>query len=724
MPNLNSVESCRKVRALTAPENVVIVGASDKPGSWAALVWKSLNRNHFPGRLYLVSLTRTQLWGQPCYPDLAALPEPPDHLVVLAPAAQVVGVLRSGAAVGARSATIFSAGFGEALDEAGMQRGRDLKRVIEETGLAVSGPNCMGNICAKTRFVTLIQDRELPLKQGPVALVGQSGGVMIFVNQALEERGISSEYLITSGNEAGLTCADYIAFFASEPEIKVIIVYIEALKDRDCFAEACRLARQAGKSVIALKLGQSEAGRGAAMAHTGSLAGSTQAFDALAAEIGVIRADTLDDAVELTELLVHTGPVAGPRLGAITLSGAYRGLLLDAAERHGLTFPSLAAETTARLDRVLSVGSLVSNPIDGGFGVLTNAQTYQACIDALQADPGIDMVLLQEILPRHPDAGRGERYIRMVNEYVGAGARKPIAFITLTSHGQTDYSRALRADVPHISFLQEANKALKAVAACARRGESERLAGLPIPMAEPSEMARLACQDVRGQAHAGVRALNEARSKNILQAFGIPVADEQVTHTMEEAVAAARRIGFPVVMKGLSSTLLHKSEAKAVMLGVADEQAVRAAWTAIGDNVLAYGHAEPLEGVLVAQQVERGLELVLGVHRDPEVGLVMMVGAGGVLLELLDDVSFAAGPMSREKARSMLARTRAGKLLGGYRGAPLMDQEAAVDALMRLGRVVAALGDVIESIDVNPFVVTTHGGFALDALILLRKPGA
>ena len=443
--------SKQKVAALTNPRNVVLVGASDRQGSWAARVWRNLNRYRFPGPIYLINPRRSELWEKPCYPDFASLPEAPDHMVVLVPAAGVAEALRSGAAAGARSATIFSAGFGEGFDQEAAALGRELKQVIAETGLGVSGPNCMGNVCAKSSFVTLVEDRPLAIKPGPVALVGQSGGMMIFTNSALEERGIWPEYLITSGNETGLSVADYIAFFAGEPELKVILVYIEAIANLDHFKAACRLARAAGKEIVALKLGQSEGGRQAAMAHTGSLAGSVEAFDAMAGELGVIRADTLDDAIEITALLAATGAPQGRRLGAITLSGAFRGLLLDAAERNGLRFEALAAETTAKLNSILTVGSLVSNPIDGGFGVLTSADNYKNSIAALEADPNVDIVLLQEALPREEGSVRAERYIAMVEQHVAAGAKKPIAFITPISHGQSDHSRALRGARPRMS---------------------------------------------------------------------------------------------------------------------------------------------------------------------------------------------------------------------------------------------------------------------------------
>jgi acyl-CoA synthetase (NDP forming) len=715
---VNLEASKKKVEALTDPRNAVLVGASERPGSWAWRVLRNLKAYGFPRPLYLVNPRRTEIDGQRCYPDFKSLPEPPDHLVVLVPAAGVPEVLRSGAAAGARSATVFSSGFGEAFNAEGAALGRELAAVIAETGLAVSGPNCMGNICAKSRFVTLSEDRPLTLRQGPVALVGQSGGMMIFMNAALEERGINAEYLITSGNEAGLGIPDYIAFFADQPELKVIVVYIEAIADIEKFKAACRMARAAGKAIVAVKLGQSESGRSAAMAHTASLAGTVEAFDAVAADIGVIRADTLDDAVEITELLAHTGAAGGRRLGAITLSGAFRGLLYDAAERNGLQFPKLADATLATLDAILGVGSLVSNPIDGGFGVLSSADNYKASIAALQADPNVDMILIQENLPREPGSDRAEHYIHTVEAVVVGGAPKPIAIITPVSHSQSDYSRALRAKVPHVSFLLEANKALRAIASVVRRDELERLARPSERIAStPAEAA--AAMQVRALTKSGVAALDEIESKALLRGYGIATPLEIAAHSPDDAVKAARQIGYPVVLKAVSAKLLHKSDAGAVALHLADDDAVRAAYSRIAANVRRAG-IETLDAMLVCQQISGGLELVLGLNRDPEMGLVAMAGSGGVLLELTKDVAFAAPPLSRDKARAMIERTHAARLMRGYRSAPLLDVEAAVDALVALGRIAEDLADVVQSIDINPFVVLPRGGFALDALVVPR----
>lgn len=715
---MNLEESKKKVEALTAPSNAVLVGASDRPGSWAARVWRNLHKYQFPGPVYSINPRRDTIWDQPCYPDFKSLPEAPDHLVVLVPAAGVAESLRAGAAAGARSATVFSSGFGEAYDTEAAGLGRELAAVIAETGLAVSGPNCMGNVCAKTRFVTFPEDRMLTVKEGPVAMVGQSGGMMLFANGALNERGVVAEYLITSGNEAGLSVGDYIAFFADQPELKVIVIYVEAVSNLETFKAACRMARAAGKHIVALKLGQSEGGREAALAHTGSLAGSIEAFDAVAGEAGVVRADTLDDVVEMTELLSYTGAPRGRNLGAITLSGAFRGLLLDGAERNGLHFRPLEAATTEKLNAILGVGSLVGNPTDGGYGVLTSADNYINSIDAMQADPNVDIVLVQEKIPLEAGSGRAESYVRLLEDYAATRAKKPIAFCAPTSHGHTDFSRALRATAPHVSFLQEANKALRAIAAMARREELERLArsaeGAP-PQRTPEQSALI--ERLRARAGSEAAALNEFESKEVLRAYGIATPKEELAASLAEALAAAGRIGYPVVLKAVSQTLTHKSDAGAVALNLATPEQLRGAY----ERMTAKLAGETLDGTLVGQFVTGGLELVLGLHRDREMGLIVMAGAGGVLLELMKDVAFCAPPVSRDKALDLLARTQAGQLIRGYRGSAPCDGEAAVGALVGLGRLAADLEDVIESVDINPFVALPQGGLALDALIVLRR---
>jgi len=431
-----------------------------------------------------------------------------------------------------------------------------------------------------------------------------------------------------------------------------------------------------------------------------------------------VRADTLDDLVEITELLAHTGAPPGRRLGAITLSGAFRGLLLDGAEKYRLQFPTLQPATTETLKTILTVGSLVSNPIDGGYGVLTSADNYMASIEAMQADPNVDLVILQEALPREPGSDRAERYIELVDAYAATKAQKPILFCSPTSHSQTDYSRALRARAPHVSFLQEANKALRAIATVARREELEWLArsGEAQRAARTPEQSAL-IERLRRRAGSDAAALNEVESKEVLRAWGIATPKEALAASLDEALAAAARIGYPVVLKAVSQTLTHKSDAGAVALNLATPDELRAAYERMAAKLA--GHA--LDGMLVGQFVSGGLELVLGLHRDREMGLIVMAGAGGLLLELMKDVAFCAPPVSRDKAADLLERTQAGRLIRGYRGSEPRDGAAVESALVGLGRLAVDLADVIESVDINPFIALPQGGLALDALIVLRR---
>ncbi len=718
--------SRNKVAALLAPRNVAIVGASDRPGNWAARVWRNLNRYDFPGPIYPINPKRETLWDTTCYPDVAALPEPPDHLAVLVPAKLVPDLLTGAAAAGARSATIFTSGFEESPDEEGRALGRRLAEVIGETGIAVSGPNCLGNLSARSRLVTMTEDRPLNISPGPAALIGQSGGVMMFTNHVLAERGITAGYVVSSGNETGLTSGDYIAYFAEDADTRVIVSYLEAVRDPETFLAACRAARDAGKPVVMVKLGQSEEGRKAAIAHTGMLAGAIEAFDAAAGEAGVLRVDSLDDLVETVEYLIHAAPPQGPRLGALTLSGAYRGLLLDAADRNNLLFPELAPATRAKLEKRLGVGSIVGNPLDGGFAILTSEETYIACIDIMQEDPNIDMILLQEELPRREQgADRTRRYLKIAEDYAAGGAKKPIVFVSVLSHSQNEHSRDLRAALPHLAFLQEANKSLRTIGnvlAWRERGErareAETLAAPPAPAASTERWRREAAQG------GATRALDEVTSKALLTEYGIEVPREILARTAEAAVEAAKAIGYPVVLKGVSADLAHKSEAGAVLMNLGDGDQVRDGFGRIGRNVAAWNADITLDGILVCQQVSGGIELALGIHRDPEVGLVIMAGTGGVWLELYKDVAFAAPPLSPAKAADMIARTRMAQLLEGYRGAAAADSGAVIDALLALGRIAVDLHEIIESVDINPFVALPGGGaMALDALVVVRGGG-
>jgi acetyltransferase len=542
--------------------------------------------------------------------------------------------------------------------------------------------------------------------------------------RALASRAVAVGYALTSGNELGLCSADYIRYLVDDPDIKVIGCFIEAIRRADEFKSACEYARDAGKPIVAVKIGGSEESRQAALAHTGSLAGALACFDAVAETLGVIRVNTLDEMVETIDYFAHAAPPRGPRLGALTFSGGLKGLMLESATRNGLAFPALAPQTTARLAEVLGVGTSLGNPLDGGFTALSSAESYFRIIDILLSDPSIDALLVQEELPAAPGTNAKTENLRQVDALAAKGG-KPIAVVSMISYGFSDHARAFRAALAHLPVLQEVDKALKAVAAAGRygalRGQRDDAS---VAQASAPERAAIAAALARARSTGDGRSLlNEADAKALLRAYGIRTPREAVASGLGEALRAAQEIGYPLVLKLVAAEVQHKSDIGGVVLGIQNDDTLRAAYARLAENLARARPGARLEQVLLAQQVAGGVELVLGVQRDPEIGPVVMFGTGGVLLELSRDVSFGAVPLSRWQAQAMLERTRAGALLQGYRGAPPADRESVLAAMVALARLAHHLDDRIESIDINPFVALPagQGALALDALVVLRE---
>jgi acetate---CoA ligase (ADP-forming) len=714
------LHSLGKVDALLNPRNVVILGASDTPGNWSQRVWRNVNRYKFPGPVYPLNPRRDQIWDTRCYRSYDELPEPPDHVVVVIPAAAVPDALIEASRAGARSATVLTAGFAESSDPAAQALSARLKSVIAQTGLAVSGPNCFGNLHARAGLMTMPDDRLQRLVNGPVGIVGQSGGLAMAIKRSLEERGIDAGSVVTSGNQAGLTSADYIAYYAMNDDIRVIVCYLEAVQNPETFMAACRMARAAGKPIVVMKLGASPEGRAAALAHTGALAGAMEAFDAVAGAAGALRVRTVDDVVETVEYILHAPLPRGARLGAITFSGALRGLVLDAAAAHGLVFAALAEATVERLAAVLGVGTIIGNPLDSGFTGLTNRESYVKCIGAMLDDPGIDLVLLQAELPRAPGMDRAEANMHAV-EQIAARAKKPIVQFSMGSHGLSDYGRAFRLNLPHVPCLQEVDKTLRAVRALT--DYARRAAPAPVVPTVIVRKGREVLEKalVRAAKQAPLKALNEVQSKQLIKAYGIAGPDEAMAHDAKTAVAIAKRIGFPVVAKAVSAALPHKSDAGAVVVGLDSVAAVRSAYAQIVEAVARHGGT--LDGVLIAEQVTDGIELVLGANLDPEVGPVILFGTGGVELELYRDVALAPPPLDERRALALIEATRAGLLVHGYRGRPALDVKALVAALIGLSRLMLDAAGRVQSIDINPFLLRRRGGVALDALVVLADHG-
>ena len=715
-PSSDASDIVKSIHAMLHPRNIVLVGATDKPGNYAERIWNNLIKYKFEGGLYPLNSKRETIWGVPCYKDFAGLPDKPDHVLVMVPARFAVQVVRDAAAAGARSATIVTSGFSELQDERSQKLAGELQQAIRETGLAVTGPNCLGNLSAGEKLFTNIDDRIVTMEAGPVAIAGQSGAIVMAIRQALEDRGVGVGYMVTTGNEAGLETPDLMAYFAADPSIRVIVVYLEGVRNTKVFREACKAARAAGKPVIALKLGSSEGGRAAAMAHTGALAGSIETFDAISTREGVIRVGGLDELIETTECFVHADMPKGNRLAAVTLSGGKRGLLIDAFHAAGMNFAELSANASGKLAKMLGPGSIVGNPLDAGFAAVVDPSVYMQSIKIMIDDPDTDIVIIDSELPKAPHEIR-ERNLRIVNE-MAAGASKPVVYISTMSIGFTEFTKGLRKSLPHIAVMQGLDRAVGAIKAMIEYASLRKV--VPDIVSSSSASARATLERTLKGAN-GAAALDEVASKKLLKAYGIPVSKEGIAQTAAQAVKIAKQVGYPVVAKLVSAEILHKSDIGGVVLNIDSPAAVRKAFDDITARVKKLKGKPRLDGILIAQQVKADLELVLGASLDAEMGPVVLFGTGGVDIELMKDVALAGAPLDAAEARELIHRTKAGVKMKGYRGKPALHEASAIRAIVGLSNLMADAGTRIASIDVNPFLINTKTGVAVDGLIVLNN---
>src|SRR6266702_3195044 len=695
-PPPDASEIVKGIHAMLHPDNIVLVGATDKPGNYAERIWNNLVKYGFEGGLYPVNAKREAIWGVPCYKDFASLPEKPDHVLVLVPARFAVQVIRDAAAAGARSATIVTSGFSELQDEESQKLAAELHQAVRDTGLAVTGPNCLGNLSAGEKLFTNIDDRVVTMEAGPVAIAGQSGAIVMAIRQALEDRGAGVGYMVTTGNEAGLETPDMMSYFAADPSVRVIVVYLEGVRNTKVFREACKAARAAGKPVIALKLGASEGGRAAAMAHTGALDGS----------------------IETTECFVHADPPKGNRLAAVSLSGGKRGLLIDAFHAAGLNFAPLSNSASDKLAKMLGPGSIVGNPLDAGFAAVVDPSVYMQSIKIMIDDPDTDIVIIDSELPKAPHELR-ERNLRIVNEMAGA-ASKPVVYISAMSIGFTEFTKTLRRSLPHIAVMQGLDRAVGAIKALIEYASLRK--EVPDIVSSSSASARATLEKTLRNANGA--ALDEVASKKLLRAYGIPVSREEIAQTATDAVKIARKIGFPVVAKVVSAEILHKSDIGGVVLNLNSPAEVKKAFNDITARVKKLKGKPKLEGILIAQQVKAELELVVGTALDAEMGPVVLFGTGGVDIELMKDIALAGAPLDEADAKQLISRTKAGVKLKGYRGKPALHEASAVMALVGLSNLMVDAGNRIASIDVNPFLINSKVGVAVDGLIVLNNAAA
>ena len=702
------------ISALMAPRNVVLVGASDR--NWSPRIRDNLKRFGFEGAVYAVNPNRSELWGARCYPTLADLPEPPDHLALFVPNEASLDMVEFGGSLGARSASIYAAGFGEGGDARGLVRAARLKTLLEKYSIAATGPNCMGLAVGRSRFCTFPDEQVQVLAPGPVAALTQSGALAQTFARGIADAGLTLAYLVSLGNQTGLTFADYIDHLSGDPDLRVITCYIESVVDGDRFLVAAEKARHAGKHVIVVKAGGTEDARKATLAHTGSLAGSTAVFDAFARDVGVLRVDALEDLIEAAAFLSRAKRPKGRRVAVITNSGALKSLMTEAAERYGVEFAKLAPETAPRLTAALHDAEC-ANPFDSKRTI--RVEEYMGCVRALHDDPNVDLLLVAEELPRAAGIERKVQNLTALDAWAATEATKSFAAFSAVTFRETEYMTGLRAELTHFPWLRDIDKTFRTLAKITAPNLTPARHRAPIA---PERRALVELWRARATHLNAPTPLSETESKALLAAYGIFPPPEATVQDAANAIAAAERIGYPVVLKAISAGVPHKSDAGLVLLHIDNASAVREAVETIVARCAKIDAR--LEGILVAKQIKDGVEMVLGIHRDAEMGPVVMVGMGGVWLELFKDVAFAPPGLGRERALETIAQTRASTLLNGYRGSAPLDVGALANSMVALGRLASELGDVIESVDVNPLLVRAKGEgvVALDGLVVLRSP--
>lgn len=696
------------LNALLRPRSVAVVGASDR-ANVGGRIFRNMQARGFAGPLYAVNPNYETVGGHRCFPDLAALPEVPDCVAIAVPYGAVFEPLEVAAARGVKAAVVVAEGFADAGTRDGHERQRRLTELARTHGMAINGPNCMGILGLAPKLGAGFTNLPAGFVEGGVSVVSQSGGLLNAVIELGHNRTLGFNYLISAGNEAVTSAADYIEWLAEDDGTRVIVNIVEGVRDGARYRAA--IARAAArKPVVVLKLGRTRLGRAAAVAHTGSLSGEAAAFDALLAGTGAAQVETIDALIETAALFDRAPLPKGERVFVFSVSGGATVLSGDLAERAGLKLPPIKPRTGKALGEILGVSRAFHNPMDVvGAPRLVKDDNLTRCLKVLDADDAIDAVALVMVMQRETSASHRV----LIDQYraVAPGLSKPVVLISeMAWH---PHVRPAPGGPPIAGTLADGLLALRhLVDYAAFRRRKPAAAARPARTAPGADLGLPAG-----------RALDEVASRAALAGAKLPFARHAVARSAAEAARQAARIGFPVALKIVSADLPHKSDAGGVRLGLRTEAEVRKAWTAIAAAVARHAPKARIDGMLIQKMIEGGTEMILGARVDPQYGPLVMVGAGGTLAELMADTALAVAPLDLAGARALIARLRSDRLLSGWRGAPAGDREALARALVDLSRFIARHQDQIAEIDLNPVIVLPKGKGVriVDALVVTAR---
>lgn len=698
-----------------APRSIAVIGASANAAKPSGRPIAALLQQGYTGAVYPINPRYGEIAGLPCYPSLDDVPGPVDLAVVAVPAEVAPAALEQCLAKGVRAAVVFTSGFAE-VGEAGKALQEKMTELARRDGMRIMGPNCLGMVYFKNAVMASFTDIisvRLPAA-GALAFVTQSGafGEKAFMQAARDGVGFSA--FISVGNEADLEFPDFISYLIGDPDTSLFGVYLEGARDGAKFRRVAEAALRAGKPILVKKVGRTRAGTRAAASHTGSLAGDDAIYDAFFRQTGIVRIEELRDLTSFA--IVHrSGRLpAGRRVGILTGSGGEGVDMADKCESLGLVVPEFSGATRAELERHLPFFGSARNPVDLTAAVGTDHALYGKCLRAIVDDENVDMV----VAPGFFLDFVGQNLVDDTLE-IYRSTTKPIILTPMWSD-DTPRAREMMATFAQegIPIIAECADAARAMASLANYAEMRRSAAFAADIDEGGPAAPP--QDAVNALQDGA-ALTEHEAKQVLAAYGLPVTQEGLAASADEAAALARRIGFPVALKVQSPDILHKTEAGGILLNLRSEEDVRRAYGEIMGRARQYRPGADIAGVLVQEMIEGGVEVIVGVTKDPVFGPVVMFGLGGIFVEALRDVSFRVAPLARRDAEEMIREVKGYRLLEGIRGKPPCDVAALADAILKVSHLAADFAGRIAELDINPLIVLPAGVWVVDALIV-KKP--
>ncbi len=690
---------------LLRPRSVALVGASNDPTRIGGRPLRYYLENGFTGAVYPINPNRSEIQGVKAYPNLTSLPEAPDLVLLAIPAASVVAAAEEAAAKGAGAMVIFSSGFAEMDEGDGLAMQARLTEIARDSGMRIAGPNCLGVFNARIghycTFTASFDHGGFPIPGG-IAIVSQSGAYGSHMATLAREKGLGTTYWVTTGNECDVQVADCIAYFADEPDVDVIACYIEGVADAARLTAALDYAYQRRKPVVVMKVGRSAVGAAAAQSHTASLAGADQVYDTVFRRYGALRVDTTEEMLDVAYACSRRTYPTGRRLGIVTISGGGGVVLADAATAAGLEVPAMPADAQRRLKELLPFAA-VRNPVDITAQAFNDMSLVTKNVETMLAEGGYDFIVnFFTSVPRSKVINA-----RLRPAMQEAARRFPGRLQIMCMISTPEMTKEYESD-GYLVF-EDPHRAVKALAALCRFGDAFARGARAEPPALPA-----------GALPAPAGTVDEREAKRILAAAGIPVVEDRLARTADEARASAAAIGGPVVLKISSPDIPHKTEVGGVAIDIATPDAAAAEFTAMHARVMARQPDARIEGVLVSPMVTDGVECIMGVVVDPAFGPVVLFGLGGIFVEVLRDVTMRVAPFGIDDAEAMIREVKGFAMLDGARGKPKADIAALADALARLSVFAAANAGRIASLDVNPILARPEGKgvVAVDALFV------